>query len=115
MISKRLTTVISMALVMALTIGLIAYSPATGAVSANVKSELLDESVSKLSPELESSVNDPGQDPNALVRVIVQTRNGFKKAPDSIIANHGRLKRSLPLVGGSRPRQTPSVKENGMS
>ena len=43
MISKRLTSMTSMALAVVLTISIIAYTPLTGAASATVTGELIDE------------------------------------------------------------------------
>ena len=100
MISKWLTTVISMALTMVFTISLIAYTPVTGAVLANSNGEFIDEPNSKLSPELEPLVNNSDPASDEPVRVIVQTRQGIQEASNSLINNGGRIKRSLPLVGG---------------
>ncbi|HKY03927.1 MAG TPA: S8 family serine peptidase, partial [Blastocatellia bacterium] len=94
---KGLTTVISLALMVILAVSLIAPSSVAAHNSIQVN-EIAPRT--KVSPELDSLINEPGTSPSTDLRVIVQTRAKIEKINDSLTARGGRVKSSLPIVGG---------------
>src|ERR1044071_5048977 len=89
---KKITMLV---LVLILSINL---APLTSIASA--ANQAFAEEDGKLSPELKRMTFDVASTASESVRVIVQTRASLDQVDENINSKGGRVKRSLPLIGG---------------
>src|ERR1044072_2086359 len=92
---KTLKNFTMLVLVLTLSINLAPLTPIASAANQAFAQE-----DSKLSPELKKMAFDVTSTASESVRVIVQTRASLEQIDENINSKGGRVKRSLPLIGG---------------
>ncbi|HKS38994.1 MAG TPA: hypothetical protein VJX74_00155, partial [Blastocatellia bacterium] len=95
---KRSRTIKNFTMLMLVLILSINLAPLTPIASA--ANQAFAQEDSKLSPELKKMAFDVTSTASESVRVIVQTRVSLDQIDENINSKGGRVKRSLPLIGG---------------